>query len=89
MVTGVYNLEKSLAVLDSAMGGKSQIPEDVLHRTKLRSDAIRKMGSNRLEDLEEANALLTEAIDLELSGTEVTLAVGETVILLMLSLHPY
>eukprot|EP01050_Picozoa_sp_SAG11_P017369 SAG11_NODE_2498_length_3287_cov_1.417817_4_plen_89_part_01 len=53
MVTGVYNLEKSLAVLDQAMGGKCPIPDDVLHRTRLRSDAIRKMGSSRREDLEE------------------------------------
>eukprot|EP01050_Picozoa_sp_SAG11_P059342 SAG11_NODE_38401_length_252_cov_1.013072_1_plen_48_part_10 len=29
------------------------IPADVLHRTRLRSDAIRKSGSDRGEDLEQ------------------------------------
>ena len=42
------------------------------HGRRLRSDAIRKQSSNKKEDLEEAEALLTEAIDLELSGVEVT-----------------
>jgi NAD(P)H-flavin reductase len=78
MVTGVYNLERSLAVLEQALEGDMKIPEDVLHRTKLRSDAIRKQSSNKKEDLEEAEALLTEAIDLELSGVEVTPPPGST-----------
>jgi NAD(P)H-flavin reductase len=64
--------------LEQALDGDMKIPEDVLHRTKLRSDAIRKQSSNKKEDLEEAEALLTEAIDLELSGVEVTPAPGST-----------
>ena len=59
MLTGVYSLDKSLAVLEQALGQPPEIPEEIMTRTRLRSDAMRLMNSTRLEEMTKAEELFT------------------------------
>lgn len=66
LMSGVFSLDKSLQVLEQALGSPPEIPEPIMSRTRLRSDAMRMMSSTREEDVTEAEALFSEAINLEL-----------------------
>jgi tetratricopeptide (TPR) repeat protein len=68
MLNGVHSLDRSLQVLEYALGEPASIPEPLLRRTRLRSDAMRLMGSGQEEQLRTANTLFTQAIELELEG---------------------
>lgn len=59
LLTGVYSLDKSLGVLEQALGQAPEIPEEIMTRTRLRSDAMRLMNSTRLEEMEQAEELFT------------------------------
>lgn len=59
LLTGVYSLDKSLGVLEQALGEAPNIPEEIMTRTRLRSDAMRLMNSTRLEEMEKAEELFT------------------------------
>jgi len=66
VVSQVISFDKCLDVVRSALHGADfQVPKAVLHRARLRSDAMRRMDSGFAEDLKEAEQLLSEAIDLE------------------------
>jgi len=69
MLSGVYSLDKSLQVLEQALGEAPSIPEAIMTRTRLRSDAMRAMSSNKVESMQQADELFTEAIELELEGS--------------------
>lgn len=67
VVTRIISFEDCLDVVRSALKGSDfEVPEAVLHRARLRSDAMRRMDSGFEEDLKEAENLLSKAIDLEL-----------------------
>jgi hypothetical protein len=59
LLTGVYSLDKSLSVLEQALGQAPDIPEEIMTRTRLRSDAMRLMNSTRIEEMEKAEELFT------------------------------
>ena len=67
LLTGVYSLDKSLGVLEQALGQEPDIPEEIMTRTRLRSDAMRLMNSTREEEMLKAEELFTQAIDKEIS----------------------
>lgn len=75
VVSELWSFEDSLELLSAALGTEElKIPEAVLHRSKLRSDAVR-LAANGLcnrsaKQLTEATSLLTQAIALESAGSE-------------------
>eukprot|EP00927_Polykrikos_kofoidii_P021112 TRINITY_DN20102_c0_g1_i1.p1 TRINITY_DN20102_c0_g1~~TRINITY_DN20102_c0_g1_i1.p1 ORF type:complete len:765 (+),score=114.72 TRINITY_DN20102_c0_g1_i1:232-2295(+) len=61
--------ENSLTVLREALGGvEPQVPHGAIRRARLRSDAMRLLETGKIDDVANAEALLSEAIDLEMKA---------------------
>lgn len=66
LVTRNAEFERSLDLISRSLGGvQISIPEDVLRRSRLKSDAMRLMAFGPKQDMAKAVHLLTEAITLE------------------------
>jgi len=73
VVTELWKFNDTLRLLSKALGGTAlEIPQVVLHRARLRSDAVRLADSGSVNhdamQLAEADTLLSEAIGLETKG---------------------